>query len=113
MLRSCVAAALLFLTQSAWALPKAPSILDYDVKETFPVSVSRIDAWEGFDVVQATFPSRVKSLFPENNIVWTRLLLPRGPGPPAPAPFNLERRSRSLTATGEPPASRVAFQKNG
>jgi len=81
MLRSCVAAALLFLTQSAWALPKAPSILDYDVKETFPVSVSRIDAWEGFDVVQATFPSRVKSLFPENNIVWTRLLLPRGPGP--------------------------------
>jgi dienelactone hydrolase len=80
-LRNPLAAALLLLTQSAWALPKAPSILDYDVKETFPAAVSRISAWEGFDVVQATFPSRVKSLFLENNTVWTRLLLPKGPGP--------------------------------
>lgn len=68
--------------QTLWALPQASSILAYDASESFPATLAPAETWEGGYALQAvTFPSPVSSLFPKNNTVWARLLLPKGQGP--------------------------------
>lgn len=72
---------LLLSAPAAHALPKAASILAYDPSETFASQLTPLPSGEGYAVYQATFPSQVKTLFPANDTVWARFMVPEGPGP--------------------------------